>query len=63
MIVELIMMALVVAYISVVVLAHVLLVTAVYRCLREDHVGGRRKTIDAGGMPMPGNVNVPLPAR
>jgi hypothetical protein len=58
-----IMMALVAAYIGVVVLAHVLLVTAIYRCLREDHVGGRRRTIDAGSTPMPGNVNVPLPAR
>lgn len=61
--VELIMMALVVAYLGVVALGHVVLVTAIYRCLREDHVGGRRKTIDAGTTPMPGNVHAPVPAR
>ena len=37
--VELIMMALVVAYVGIVVLGHVLLAAAIYKCLRQDHVG------------------------
>jgi hypothetical protein len=63
MLVELIMMALVTAYVGVVVLGHVLLVAAIYRCLREDYVGGRRKTTDAGGTTLSGHVKAPLPAR
>jgi hypothetical protein len=63
MLVELIMMALVVAYIGVVALGHVLLFAALYRCLREDHVGGRRKTIESGGTTMSGHIKSPLPAQ
>jgi hypothetical protein len=63
MLVELIMMALVVAYAGAVVLGHVLLVAAIYRCLREDYFGGRRKTIEAGGTTMLGHADTPLPAR
>ena len=39
MLVELIMVALVVVYVGVVVLGHVLLIAAIYKCLCEDHVG------------------------
>jgi len=63
MLVELIMMALVVAYVGVVALGHVLLVAAIYRCMREDHAGGRRRTVDARRPSMAGHVNTPLPAR
>jgi hypothetical protein len=68
MLVELTMMALVMVYIGVVGLGHVLLVTAIYRCLREDYFGGRRKAAETrgGAMPgcaMPGGANAPLPAR
>jgi len=63
MLVELIMMALVVAYIGVVVLGHVLLIAAIYRCLREDYFGGRRKTIEADDTTILGHADAPLPAR
>jgi hypothetical protein len=63
MLVELMMMALVVVYIGVVVLGHALLVVAIYRCLREDYIGGRRKTIEARGTTMLGHADTPLPAR
>jgi hypothetical protein len=63
MLVELIMVALVVAYIGLVALGHVLLVAAIHRCLREDHVGGRRRRIGAGGATMADNDKEPLPAR
>jgi hypothetical protein len=68
MLVELIMMALVIAYVGVVALGHALLVAAIYRCLREDYVGGRRKATETrgeamSGGAMPGGVNTPLPAR
>ena len=62
MLVELIMMALVVAYVGVVVLGHAILVAALYRCLREDYVGGRRKATEAGGTTMSGHIKTPLPA-
>ena len=41
MLVELIVTALVAAFVAVVVLGHVLLVAAIYKCLREDNDGGR----------------------
>jgi len=63
MLVELIMMALVVAYIGVVVLGHVLLVAAIYRCLREDYFGGRRKTTEARGGTLSAHAKTPLPAQ
>lgn len=61
--VELIMVALVLAYLGVAALAHGLLITAVYRCWREDHAGGRRKTIEAGGWTTSGHIKTPLPAQ
>jgi hypothetical protein len=43
--IELIVIAVVAAYLAIVVLGHVLLVAAIYKCLREDYMGGRgRKT-------------------
>jgi len=43
--IELIVIAVVTAYLAIVVLGHVLLIAAIYKCLREDHMGGRgRKT-------------------
>ena len=41
MFVELILAASVAAYVAVVALGHVLLIAAIYRCLREDSAGGR----------------------
>jgi hypothetical protein len=63
MLVELIMVALVIIYIGLVALGHALLVAAIYRCLREDHVGGRRRTIGAGGATMADHEKAPLPAQ
>ena len=63
MLVELIMMALVMVYVCVVILGHVLLVAAIYRCLCEDYVRGRRQRIAAHDTtPASGGVE-PLPAR
>jgi hypothetical protein len=43
--IELIVIAVVTAYLAIVVLGHVLLIAAIYKCLREDYMGGRgRKT-------------------
>jgi hypothetical protein len=39
--IELIVFAVVVAYLAIVVLGHVLLLAAIYKCLREDHLSGR----------------------
>jgi hypothetical protein len=39
--IELIVIAIVVAYLAIVVLGHVLLVAAICKCLREDYMGGR----------------------
>jgi hypothetical protein len=62
MFVELVMMALVVAYIGVVVLGHAILVAAIYRCLREDYFGGRRKTAETRGS-LSAHAKTPLPAQ
>jgi hypothetical protein len=63
MFVELIMMALVMAYVCVVILGHVLLVAAIYQCLCEDYVRGRRQRITAHDTtPASGDLE-PLPAR
>ena len=59
--VELIMMALVVAYVGIVVLGHVLLAAAIYKCLRQDHVGGRRRASEARDTAPAGNMMAPLP--
>jgi hypothetical protein len=43
--IELIVIAVVTAYLAIVVLGHVLLIAAICKCLREDYMGGRgRKT-------------------
>ena len=45
MLIELIVIAIVVAYLALVVLGHALLIAAICKCLREDYMGGRgRKT-------------------
>ena len=45
MLIELIVTAIVVAYLAIVVLGHVLLIAAICKCLREDYISGRgRKT-------------------
>jgi hypothetical protein len=62
MLIEFFMMALVVAYIGAVVLGHVLLVAAIYRCLREDYFGGRRKTTEARRT-LSAHAKTPLPAQ
>jgi hypothetical protein len=41
MFVELILAASIAAYVAIVALGHVLLIAAIYRCLREDSAGGR----------------------
>ena len=41
MLIELIVIAIVVAYLAIVALGHVLLVAAICKCLREDYMGGR----------------------
>ena len=41
MLIELIMTALIAAYVAVVALGHVLLIAAIYKYLREDSAGGR----------------------
>ena len=41
MLIELIMAALIAAYVAVVALGHVLLIAAIYKYLREDSAGGR----------------------
>lgn len=63
MLIELIMVALVVVYVGVVVLGHVLLIAAIYKCLCEDHVGGRRRTIAARDTAPPRDGAQPLPVR
>lgn len=60
--VELIMVALVVAYLGVAALAHGLVIAAVYRCWREDHAGGRRSRIGAGCATMIDTTKEPQPA-
>jgi hypothetical protein len=63
MLVELIMMALVIAYVCIVILGHVLLVAAIYKCLCEDYVRGRRQRVTARDTtPAKGDVE-PLPAQ
>jgi hypothetical protein len=63
MLVELIMMALVIAYVCIVILGHVLLVAAIYKCLCEDYVRGRRQKVTARDTtPAKGDVE-PLPVQ
>jgi hypothetical protein len=43
---ELIVTALIGVYLVIVALAHVLVIVAIYKCLREDYMRGRRTTTD-----------------
>jgi hypothetical protein len=61
---ELIVTALISAYLGIVALGHVLVIAAIYKCLREDYAGGggRRttagSTIDTGAERATGAVNL-----
>jgi hypothetical protein len=48
MLIELIMAALIAAYVAVVALGHVLLIAAIYKYLREDSAGGHGRKAAAG---------------
>jgi hypothetical protein len=43
---ELIVTALISVYLVIVALGHVLVIVAIYKCLREDYMRGRRTTTD-----------------
>jgi len=43
---ELIVTALIGVYLVIVALGHVLVIAAIYKCLREDYMRGRRTTTD-----------------
>ena len=43
---ELIVTALISVYLVIVALGHVLVIAAIYKCLREDYMRGRRTTTD-----------------
>jgi len=47
MLIELILATFIVAFLLVAALGHVLLATAIYRCLREDYVSGRGRRAPA----------------
>jgi hypothetical protein len=49
--VELTVAALIVVYLAIAALGHVLVVVAVYKCLREDYAGGRRQRTTTGTTP------------
>jgi hypothetical protein len=61
---ELIVTALVSVYLVIVALGHVLVIAAIYKCLREDYIGGRGRrtttgpTIEAGAKRAAGAVNL-----
>jgi len=60
---ELIVAALISVYLVILALGHVLVIVAVYKCLREDYIGGRGRrtaadpTIDTGAKRAAGAVN------
>jgi hypothetical protein len=62
MLIELITAAAVGTSVIIIALGHVLLVGAIYRCMREDYVGGRGQRTQADGATMDIGVK-PLPAR
>ena len=43
---ELIVAALISVYLGILALGHVLVIVAIYKCLREDYMRGRRTTTD-----------------
>jgi hypothetical protein len=55
MLIELILATLIVAFLLVATLGHVLLATAIYRCLREDYVSGRGRRAPARNTGAAGN--------
>ncbi len=61
---ELIVAALISAYLGILALGHVLVIAAIYKCLREDYIGGRGRsttadpTIDTGAKRAAGAVNL-----
>lgn len=61
--IELIVAALISVYLGILALGHVLVIVAVYKCLREDYIGGRGRrtatdpTIDTGAKRAAGAVN------
>src|SRR5262245_9770107 len=61
---ELIMAALISVYLVILALGHVLVIAAIYKCLREDYIGGRGRrttadpTIDTGGKRATGAINL-----
>jgi hypothetical protein len=44
---ELIVTALISVYLGILALGHVLVIAAIYKCLREDYIGGRRRRTTA----------------
>jgi hypothetical protein len=44
---ELIVAALISVYLGILALGHVLVIAAIYKCLREDYIGGRRRRTTA----------------
>jgi hypothetical protein len=62
MLIELITAAAVGTSVIIIALGHVLLVGAIYRCMREDYIGGRGQRTQADGATMDIGVK-PLPAR
>jgi len=45
---ELIVTALISVYLVIVALGHVLVIAAIYKCLHEDHIGGRGRRTTTG---------------
>jgi hypothetical protein len=62
MLVELIMFALVAAFVAICVLGHVLLAAAIVQCVREDLTGGRRDR-RADRKPPTGGARIAAPGR
>jgi hypothetical protein len=52
---ELIVAPLIIAFLLVAALGHVLLAAAIYKCLQEDHVGGRGRGAAARNTPIVDN--------
>jgi hypothetical protein len=61
---ELIVTTLISVYLGILALGHVLVIAAIYKCLREDYIGGRGRrttadpTIDTGGKRATGAINL-----
>jgi hypothetical protein len=55
---ELIVTALISVYLVIAALGHVLVIAAIYKCLREDYIGGRGRRTTADPTIEPGAVNL-----